>query len=145
MKHVHDLIPAYLDGRLDDEDRRAMVAHCETCPDCARALSASETVWRMMGDVLAPDPSRPIWDRVAAELPSQHRPVWRRLGYASVAAAALAAGVLLGVSQYVADESAEWRVMDAILAGSLLSDESSWSVDSALDYALSSADETVEE
>jgi anti-sigma factor RsiW len=143
MKHVHDHIPAYLDGRLDETDRLAVAAHCEACPDCARALSESEAVWRMMGDVPAPAPSESLWSRVAEALPSQRQPVWARLGYATVSAAALAAGVLIGVGQYGAEKTADWRVMNEVLTGSLLADDSTWSLDYALDYALSS-DEDIE-
>ncbi len=140
MKHVRENIPAYLDGRLDETDRRAVDAHCASCPECAHALSESETVWRMMGDAKAPEPSRPAWDRISSDLPGRPRPVLQRLSYASMSVAALAAGVLIGAQQYAPNESDGWLVMDEVLSGSMLSGDTTWSMDSALDYALNSTD-----
>ncbi|MBU0742268.1 zf-HC2 domain-containing protein, partial [bacterium] len=66
MKHVNDLIPAYLDGRLGEAGRAAVRAHCDLCPACAGALAESEAVWRLLDSVRVPAPSRPAWAGVAA-------------------------------------------------------------------------------
>ena len=144
MKHVSDLIPAYVDGRLDDAEREAVRAHCERCPACARALAESEAVWDMLDSVRAPAPSRSVWAGVAAATAERRVPAWQRLAYGTLSAAALAAGVLLGAQQYDPDLVASATLTDDIITGSLLSGETVWTLDSALDSILALDEESEE-
>jgi ferric-dicitrate binding protein FerR (iron transport regulator) len=143
MKHVTDLIPAYLDGRLDEAGRADVRAHCEACPECRRALAESEAVWGMLDDLQAPGPARPAWAGVAAALSARREPAWRRTAFAGLAAAALVAGVLVGTRQYspaivTPDYAGE------ILSGSLLAGEETWTLDAALETFIADAGEDEE-
>lgn len=143
MKHVTDMIPAYLDGRLDETGRADVRAHCEACPACRLALDESEAVWGMLDSVATPSPARPAWPGVAAALTVRREPVWRRLGFAGLSAAALAAGILVGVQQdYSRTVTPDFA--DEILSGSLLAGESAWTLDAVLESYLSAADENEE-
>ena len=139
MKHVNDLIPAYLDGRLDEAGREAVRAHCELCPACAGVLAESEVVWRMLDNVPVPAPSRPTWTDVAAATSGRRDPAWRRLAFATVSAAALAAGILVGSQQYDPRVAELPDYADEIFSGSLLAGDSAWTLDSALEYILVAA------
>ncbi len=144
MKHLNDLIPAYLDGRLDTAGCAAVRAHCDQCPACANALAESEAVWRMLDSVRVPEPSRLVWAGVAAASSDRRDPAWRRLVFATVSAAALAAGVLVGSQQYAPRVVEASDYADEILSGSLLGGDSVWTLDSALEYILTAADESEE-
>lgn len=136
MNHVHDLLTAYVDGRLEGADRAAVDAHCATCPACARALGETRAVWDLMGEARAPEPTRSVWSAVAAETAPDRAPAWRRVAFAAVSAAAVAGGVLIGAQQYAPGAFADLDALDDALAGTTLVGDAVWSLDTALDYAL---------
>ncbi|MBC8423941.1 hypothetical protein H8E07_07435, partial [bacterium] len=70
-------------------------------------------------------------------------PAGRRLGFAGLSGAALAAGILVGVQQdYSRVVTPDFA--DEILSGSLLAGESAWTLDAVLESYLSDADENEE-
>ncbi len=90
MSHPGDLLSAYLDDELPDEERQAVALHLESCPDCRDELTSIQTAavaLRSLPVVESPPglvPTRAPWHR---------RRRWQALG--ATAAGALAAGALV--------------------------------------------------
>lgn len=98
MGHVQKLIAAYLGGTLDETTRTELRRHCDGCPECARALAESRSVWEALArDEIAPAPE-PAWPALAATLARRERSPARVLtpGFAIGATAVALAGLLLG-------------------------------------------------
>lgn len=98
MGHVQKLIVAYLGGILDEPTSLELRRHCDGCPECARALAESRSVWEALaGDEIAPAPA-PAWPALAAALARRERAPARALtpGFAIGATAVALAGLLVG-------------------------------------------------
>jgi len=94
----YELISAYIDNELDEEDRLIVERHIESCPDCCGLLRAYSGISKMVEDMAAPAPES-IRRRVMAEItkPAVVNPKTRRftLPRAAAALVPLAAGILL--------------------------------------------------
>src|ERR1700733_491937 len=51
MEHVTELLSAYLDGMLADNDRLKAEAHLAACPDCRRELKELKAVSKMVSEL----------------------------------------------------------------------------------------------
>ena len=103
MKHVTDLIQAYLDDELSPSRRAVVEAHCAECAACARELEQTAAVWSAVDHVRTPELGRSLWPAIqrrragndAGRLPSAGAvSFWRRLVPADLATAGLATGAL---------------------------------------------------
>jgi len=98
MGHVQKLIAAYLGGSLDEPTTIEVRQHCDGCPECARALAESRSVWEALArDEIAPA-SRATWPALSAALARRERAPVRVLtpGFALGATAVALAGLLVG-------------------------------------------------
>jgi anti-sigma factor RsiW len=71
-----DLVTAYLDGEVDDDQRGRIDEHLEGCPGCRAALGQFQTVIRLAGrltgaDIADIDPL--VRDRLMATLRAPRR------------------------------------------------------------------------
>jgi predicted anti-sigma-YlaC factor YlaD len=57
-----DLMMAYLDDELNDEQKRAFEAHLASCGDCAKDLEEFKKLKRMTDYVALTEPEDRIWD-----------------------------------------------------------------------------------
>ena len=57
-----DLMMAYLDDELDDEQKRAFEAHVASCSDCAKDLEEFKKLKRMTDCVAFVEPEDRVWD-----------------------------------------------------------------------------------
>lgn len=110
--HPLDALHDALDGRLDDDARRALELHLEACSVCRRQFELLAAVKRGLGDRLRNDIAVPtnLEARVRAALDAEDRPPirttravpppqpvsWRWAGWAAVVAATLAVSFLWG-------------------------------------------------
>ncbi len=75
-KHTLQLLDDYIDGLLDEADRRAMVQHLGGCQSCHDELDAEQALRRVLHDLPAPTPAPEFFDRIfshAAEQAGQQR------------------------------------------------------------------------
>lgn len=97
MTHVIDRLQRYVDGELPPADARAVEAHLQVCAACRDEHLALTTLWAQVESAASPVPALTVWPDLAGRM-SRRRPrpasPWLRGG---LAAAALCAGVLLGL------------------------------------------------
>jgi anti-sigma factor RsiW len=97
MKHVTHQIQAYLDEELARPEAQAFEAHVAGCEDCRRELDAARELWALV-DQAAPQPVRAtVWPGLAEKMSRRERRgpwTWSQRG---LAAAALVAGLILGL------------------------------------------------
>jgi len=58
-----DLMMAYLDNELDDEQRRAFEQHLATCPECTKELKEFEKLKQLTDSVTLIEPEDRIWQQ----------------------------------------------------------------------------------
>ncbi len=58
-----DLMMAYLDNELNEEQRRAFEEHLASCPDCARELKEFRKLKQMTDCVAFVEPEDRIWEQ----------------------------------------------------------------------------------
>jgi len=58
-----DLMMAYLDNELNDQQKRAFEEHLAGCPDCTRELAEFRKLKRMTDCVAFVEPEDRIWDQ----------------------------------------------------------------------------------
>jgi predicted anti-sigma-YlaC factor YlaD len=65
---IKQLVPDYLDGRLEHHEGLRVEAHLQTCPNCRQEVRLMEKSWQMLGEVadIEPDPHylTRFWARV---------------------------------------------------------------------------------
>jgi anti-sigma factor RsiW len=133
-RHVEDRIQAWLDGELTAAEARSVEAHVESCERCARAADASRRVMRAIDSLEQARPLAPMWPRVERSL---HRGPGLRFDppFAAATAAALVAGVMLGVLTFDRSPApiaagggtaeAEWTIGSSPTLAEIYLDESS--------------------
>jgi hypothetical protein len=104
MKHVTNMIQAYISGELDSTRTAAVEDHLNECPSCRKEADAARGMWEMLG-ALDPPPSDTgsVWTAVQARTfgrgTTEHE--WffgaGNLTRTGLATAAVAAGLMLGV------------------------------------------------
>jgi hypothetical protein len=57
-ERVREQIPECLAGRLDKAERERLIGHLEMCSGCRNELAELGIVWRGLGNMEAPEPSR---------------------------------------------------------------------------------------
>lgn len=130
MKHVDELIQAYLAGELDTDRTVVVERHLEGCSMCGEEVKRARALWELLGSAQAePSQGSSIWPAVrerTLDKGSDHldwffgsRP-WIRTG---LAAGALAAGLVAGV--LMPGGSGEVSVTDG------LTSDSSWLMDAS--------------
>ncbi len=142
MKHVKDLIQAYVAGELDQDQKAAVKEHLTGCAECRAEVDRSRDLWDLLGAAeIHPPEGASVWPAVQARtlgLSDGSRAwffgngPWMRTGLAT---AAVAAGLLVGVLAPAGspEQAAAGAVNDAswLLESSWLSG-SSWLADEGL-------------
>jgi anti-sigma factor RsiW len=87
-----ELVP-YLDGRLDESDRRRLEAHAAACADCRARVEETRALFRVLGEWKAEEPSPAFDAAVRARLEAEEAEgagwFWLRPVYAGALAAVL--------------------------------------------------------
>ncbi|MFN7941835.1 MAG: zf-HC2 domain-containing protein [Thermoanaerobaculia bacterium] len=148
--HCHDRLGAYVAGALAAEDARALAAHLEASPECAREAEELAALWAGLGELPAEAPSLRLRARfyqtlaaeiaraeaaaketgrvgrwLAALLPAEPR--WRLVGVAALVALGAALGFLAprpGDQREMAELRGEVRSLNELVALSLLRQDS---------------------
>jgi len=104
MTHVTHKFEAWLGGELAPTEVEVLTDHLAACPACADAADQARALWDLLGAAAQPVPADApsVWDAVRREtLQPEARPgvfgMGRLLG-GSLATAAVAAGLILGVA-----------------------------------------------
>lgn len=101
-QEVAQLLSAYLDGQVDDQERHQIEQHLSTCPVCRANLESLRRVVRLLNRLPAVTPPRPFTLRPEWVAPTRP-PVWRWLfgipglttGLAALMCVVVLAGALL--------------------------------------------------
>ncbi len=104
MKHVTNMIQAYISGELDSTRTAAVEEHLLECPSCRKEADAARGLWEMLGalDTSASDTGS-VWPAVRARTfgRGNSEREWffgaGNLTRSGLATAAVAAGLMLGV------------------------------------------------
>ena len=83
---VRESLSAYLDGELSEQEREAVSAHVERCPECARELTALRQVSALYRRLEDPEPPVDLEERVFAEVGrfrASRVPFWTRFSFPS--------------------------------------------------------------
>jgi len=65
---IKELLSAFLDGELTEEESSAVRAHLERCPDCRKEIEAFRKVSALYRDLEDPEPPADLEERVLAEV-----------------------------------------------------------------------------
>ena len=65
-REVVELLSDYLEGALAPRERARVVAHLQTCPDCAAYLAQLQTTICALGRLRQEDIPQPVLDRLIA-------------------------------------------------------------------------------
>jgi len=96
MTHVTEDIQAYLDGELPESRAEQVRRHLDGCTECRARLDADRLLWQAVDVAGALRLTTSLWPGVAAGLDRRRQRRWT-WSQRSLAAAALAAGVVLGL------------------------------------------------
>lgn len=112
MKHIESLIPRWLAGQLDPQEQGRFEAHVQECPECARQVAESRTVWEALEDPPArreADRAPSVWDAVRERTVARSSEPWFYGSTAwlrnGMAAGAVAAGLLCAILLPLGDQS----------------------------------------
>jgi len=81
-----DLMMAYLDNELDDEQRQAFEQHLATCPECAKELKEFEKLKQLTDSVTLMEPEDRIWQQYWGNV---YNRIERNLGWILFSVAAI--------------------------------------------------------
>jgi predicted anti-sigma-YlaC factor YlaD len=81
-----DLMMAYLDNELNDEQRQAFEEHLASCPDCARGLGEFRRLKQMTDCVTFIEPEDRVWDQYWSNV---YNRIERGIGWILFSAAAI--------------------------------------------------------
>jgi predicted anti-sigma-YlaC factor YlaD len=73
-----DLMMAYLDNELDDEQRRAFEEHLATCPECAREMKEFAKLKQVTDSVTLVEPEDRLWEQYWGGI---YNRIERRIGW----------------------------------------------------------------
>jgi len=68
-----ELVTAYLEGTLTDEERRAFDEHMELCPGCDRYLAQFKSTIDLLGELPEQSLSSPARERLLGAFSQWHR------------------------------------------------------------------------
>ncbi len=97
MTHVTDRLQRYVDGELVAADAHEVDRHLRECAACRDECEALRGLWQLVDAGAPAAPAVSVWPALAARRAGRGRPApshWLRGG---LAAAALAAGLMLGL------------------------------------------------
>jgi hypothetical protein len=104
-EHIDSLLSAWFEGDLADPERRAVDAHLRECLRCASVVRDLETISRQAAKLPALEPSRDLWEGIAArieapviELKPRQAPAAARRNWQMAAAAVVLMAVSSGVT-----------------------------------------------
>jgi len=104
MNHITDQIQTWLSGELSTKEAARLEAHLLDCPDCARSAEESREFWESLGSLGENQTGSrgSVWPGVRARTLGQKEAGDSLTGggrwvQPSLAAAALAAGLMLGI------------------------------------------------
>lgn len=104
-EHIDSVLSAWFEGDLDDAGRRAVDAHLRECLRCASLVRDLETIRRDAAKLPAMEPSRDLWEGIAArieapviELKPRQAPQAPRRHWQMAAAAVVIMAVSSGVT-----------------------------------------------
>lgn len=80
------LLPRYLEGEAGDAERRAAEAHAAGCNACGALLAGVREITREAGALPVLEPSRDLWDGIAARIEAPAIPLASRRGMAAAPA-----------------------------------------------------------
>ncbi len=117
----HEL-QAYHDGELAPDAAARIAAHCEGCVACRAELTDLERVVSLIAGIDAPEMPRSVWPDVAAAQRREYARLGPAFGFAAAAACAagIVIGVLLGPVQFSAETASQdvaWTGPSSLLAG----------------------------
>jgi predicted anti-sigma-YlaC factor YlaD len=86
-QHISDVLPTYLNGRLDAASAERVRAHLATCGDCRRELSAWEAVSgaARLASASVPAPSPMLMNAVWAKIDAQDKAIGQQKSIQRVA------------------------------------------------------------
>ena len=109
-RKIKELIPAYLDQELEDDQRSLVEAHLQTCLSCREDVIAMESAWEMLGELpeIEPNPHymTRFWSKVSDQSPwyqkamQQTRGILFQKQWVPALAAACAILILVGITMY---------------------------------------------
>jgi putative zinc finger protein len=104
-EHIDSVLSAWFEGDLDDAGRRAVDAHLRECLRCASVVRDLETISRAAAKLPAMEPSRDLWEGIAArieapviELKTRQAPAAPRRNWQMAAAVVVLMAVSSGVT-----------------------------------------------
>ncbi|GAB5601819.1 anti-sigma factor [Thermus sp. FJN-A] len=126
MEHVEGLLPDYLTGGLEAQERARVEGHLRGCPRCQKELRALEQAFYLVAEALPPTPPPPgTWARIKARarLVRGGRPQVRSFFLAAALAGVLLVGahlwqraargeaLLEQVAYWASDPGTHWRFL----------------------------------
>ena len=110
-----DLMMAYLDNELDDEQRRAFEEHLASCPQCAQELKEFEKLKQLTNNVTLIEPEDRIWQQYWGNV---YNRIERGLGWILFSVAAILLTIYGGfklIEQIIRDQTAGTLLKVALL------------------------------
>jgi predicted anti-sigma-YlaC factor YlaD len=88
-----DLMMAYLDNELNDQQRRTFEAHLTSCPECTKELGEFKKLKQMTDCVAFVEPEDRVWEEYWSRL---YNRIERRVGWVLFSVAAIALLIYFG-------------------------------------------------
>lgn len=105
------MLDAYIDGELDENQRKAFAAHAEKCDDCREQMRAAEQLRDILSqmdeDIAVPLPAQAAWRSAVRKEAARKR--MKRL-YSAVGAVAAACVLTLGVTTMLRTQNGDVAV-----------------------------------
>ncbi len=111
-----DLMMAYLDNELDDEQRQIFEQHLASCPECAKELKEFEKLKQLADSVTLMEPEDRIWQRYWSNV---YNRIERGLGWILFSVAAILLIIYGGfklIEEIIKDQTVGVLLKAALLA-----------------------------
>lgn len=98
-----DLMMAYLDNELDEEQRRAFEAHLASCPECTKEMAQFKKLKQMTDGMAFVEPEDRVWEQYWSRL---YNRIERRAGWVLFSVAAIVLLIYFGfelIEQIITD------------------------------------------